>query len=47
MCQVHLDQEKFVSGSLKHWCFLLAGALIFFEIAAKIVGFDFITVSAF
>ena len=46
MCQVHLDQEWFVSGSLNLAPFV-GGSTDFFEIAPKIVVFGFVAVGAF
>ena len=46
MCQVHLDQEQLVSGSLNFAAFV-GGSSNFFDIAPKIVVFDFVAVGAF
>ena len=46
MCQVHLDQEQLVSGSLNFAAFV-GRSSNFFDIAPKIVVFDFVAVGAF
>ena len=46
MCQVHLNQEKFVSGS-PNLAGFVGGSSDFFEIAPKVVVFGFVAVSAF
>ena len=46
MCQVHLDQELFVSGSLNFAVFN-DGSSDFFEIAANVVVLGFVVVDVF
>ena len=46
MCQVYLDQEKLVSGSL-NLAASVGGSADFFEIGAKVVVFGFAAVDAF
>ena len=43
MCQVHLDQDQFVSRSLN----FIGGSSDFFEIPAKVVVFGFVVVDVF
>ena len=43
MCQVHLDQDQFVSRSLN----FIGGSSDFFEIPAKVVVFGFVVVDIF
>ena len=46
MCQFHLDQEQFVSGTLNLAVFV-CGSSDFLQIPAKIVVFGFVAVDAF